>query len=842
MYYPNVLILTVTADGGSDMSIKRSLRIILTITSIIPVILIAIIVHGLFTNRMIAVQTQNLQRIAEMNRSGLKAMIEIQTTEVSLLSIQNELIYLTKNSDKSMQINPTICNNLFKERKKSYRSCEMISLYNEKGKMIASSNSNLIGQINKSYSTLSYINATKKIAIGIGGINQLKHNGKTINTIEIGCPIFENNENTNKIIGYVVSTLRISYFKDFLGSITIGKTGYGILLDQDGTIIYHPKSSLSGKNINLEELSSLINEYKNGNVPLSGSFSDPNNNSGEVYGYSIIPELDWILIVKQNLSELRSPTEVMLLVLLLVCILLFVIIIYCSNNLAKRFSAPIIALRDAMCTASEGNLSVQSNIKRNDELGELSKSFNKMMHIINTNYEDLASMHEKLLSNEEQLRSNYDHIEYLAYHDTLTNLPNKLAFLDYINATLSSPQLKDKIHSVYFVDLDNFKTVNDTLGHEYGDALLVKTAQILTSIIDGNGMLARAGGDEFLMITENISSKEVAADYAKQIIDSFRNPLDLNGEIVYVSMSIGIALYPDNGILPNSLIKNADIAMYKSKDTGKNKYTIFDRKMEDELNRNTLIIEVLRNAIDNKEIYVQYQPMFELNTNNVIGFEALMRIRSNRLGSICPDEFIPIAEESGLIIELGTWLLREACSFNKELIDQGFMPRLLSVNISSVQINRPGFIKLLSEILDETGLPPQYLELEITESTLVSSILDTTELLTNLQKLGVKISLDDFGTGYSSLNYLAKMPINTLKIDKSFIDNICISKKDAYMAESIIHLAHSLHIKVVAEGVEQEDQLTLLRSKKCDIIQGFLFSPPLHSIDLIDVIRERRNG
>jgi EAL domain-containing protein (putative c-di-GMP-specific phosphodiesterase class I) len=327
-------------------------------------------------------------------------------------------------------------------------------------------------------------------------------------------------------------------------------------------------------------------------------------------------------------------------------------------------------------------------------------------------------------------------------------------------------------------------------------------------------------------------------EFASQIIETFRNPLDLDGEIVYVSMSIGISIYPENGLSPKILIKNSDIAMYKSKDTGKNKFTLFDTKMEEELNRNTLILEVLRNSIENKDIYLQYQPLIELDSNSIIGFEALMRINNERLGKLSPSEFIPIAEESGLITELSSWLIREACNYNMKLITLGYHPRPVSVNISSVQINRPGFISMLSEILEETELPPEYLELEITESTLVSSIMDATKLLSNLQELGVKVSLDDFGTGYSSLNYLTKMPIDTLKIDKSFIDNLCTNEKDAQIAESIIQLAHSLDIKVVAEGVESEDQLAVLRGKHCDIIQGFIFSHPLHPDELLEKIKE----
>jgi len=818
------------------MSIKKSLRILLIISSIIPVVLVSVIAHGLLTNKLIDIQTQSLQRIADTNKIGLEAMLETQIAEVSLLSIQSDLQNLAKLSDNSINVAPEAVNRLLQARKDSYSSCETISLYNLKKEVIASSDPLKIGKDTGIDITLNYILDTQNIAIGVEGIKPLVKSDQTIYTLDIGGPIID--PVSQQLLGYVINTISMSCFEELLSTISIGETGFGVMLDFNGTILYHPNSALLSNNINSDKLSDLVNSYNKGLIKSSGTFEYFYDNTNQVYAYCMLPEFNWVLLVKQDISEIRSFTSIILSLLLFICAFLLIIIIIVANSLAKYFSTPIISLRDAMRTASDGNLTVQSNIKSNNELGELSKNFNKMLHIIKTNYEDLASMHEELLSNEEQLRSNYDHIEFLAYHDILTNLPNKLAFLDYVNAALVSSPAERKIHAVYFVDLDNFKTVNDTLGHEYGDALLVKTAQILTSIIGDNGMLARAGGDEFLLFKENIASSKASVDFASQMVECFRNPLDLEGEVVYVSMSIGISVYPENGLSPNALIKNADIAMYKSKDTGKNKYTLFDKKMEEELSRNTVIIDVLRGAIDNREIYIQYQPLMELKSNSIIGFEALMRIRSERLGNITPKEFIPIAEESGLIIELSSWLLREACGFNKNLIDHGFTPRLLSVNISSVQINRPGFVNLLSGILDETGLPPQYLELEITESTLVSSIMDATQLLTNLQNIGVKVSLDDFGTGYSSLNYLTKLPINTLKIDKSFIDNICSNGKDSCIAESIIQLAHSLNIKVVAEGVEHEGQLALLKSQKCDIIQGYIFSAPLHPEALADVIRE----
>ena len=818
------------------MSIKKSLRILLIMTSMIPLILVAIIAYVLLTNRLVETSTQNILRTAQTSKTGIESMIEIQRREVSLLSLQEDLMKAVQTSNRGGPIPLDNINALLQKRCNTLDSCEHISLYNINNEIIASSDPSFIGKETKSGLTLSYMLATKSTAIAVDGIRPFVKDGKVYYSMDIGAPIIDSDQGS--IYGYIISSLNVSYFEKFLSPINIGDTGFCILLDKNGNVIYHPDRRRIGLDIKSEKLSTLVEHYNKGQISSSGTFQYYFDRTSQVYGYSVLPKQNWVLLVKQDLPEIRLVTTIMMTILFVICGVLLILIIIFANSLARKISYPIIALRDAMRTASDGDLNVQSNIRNNNELGELSKNFNKMLHIIKTNYEDLESMHEELLANEEQLRSNYDHIEFLAYHDTLTNLPNKLAFLDHVNAVLASSSQEDKIHAVYFVDLDNFKTVNDTLGHEYGDTLLVKTSQMLTTLMGGNGMLARAGGDEFLLFKEAICFMDFAVEFASQILETFRSPVELEGEIVYVSMSIGISIYPENGISSKTLIKNSDIAMYKSKDTGKNKFTLFDKTMEEELNRNTMIIEVLRNAIENEDIYIQYQPLVELETNNIIGFEALMRIRNERLGQLAPSEFIPIAEESGLIIELSSWLLKEACFFNKKIIDLGYQPRSVSVNISSVQINRPGFIATLSKILEETQLPPQYLELEITESTLVSSIMDATMLLNTLQELGVRVSLDDFGTGYSSLNYLTNMPINTLKIDKSFVDNITTSEKDAHIAESIIQLAHSLDITVVAEGVETEEQLASLKSKHCDIIQGYIYSHPLHPGELLEIIKD----
>lgn len=816
-----------------SVSIKKSIRTILMISSTIPVILLTLITLAVLSHRMSSVHSSTLKQLVEANQIGLSSIINMQMSEVALLSQEDVINNCLSNEDIPSSNDDVV--HLFDSRRKLYLSRVETSLYNNSHVVIASTIPDLVGTI-ASTSIFDQINESKQVSIHTTNELSISKNTDLTPTIEIGAPILDP-KNKNHVTGYVINTLDLSYFTSMLNAITIGETGYGILLSSNGTILYHPDQSLFGHNINSDKLSSLVQDYNHGNIPASGILSYSYENVPQVYAYSILPQSDWVLLVKQDRSEMQSHTTVILNTLFIVCTVILLLSFLLTRYLTRKITDPIISLRDVMKTASDGDLTVQSNIKSTNELGELSKNFNKMLHIINSNYEDLASMHEELLSNEEQLRSNYDHIEYLAYHDTLTNLPNKLSFLDYMNAVLASRH-QGISHAVYFVDLDNFKLVNDTLGHEYGDILLSQTAHKLRELLGMDGMLARAGGDEFLIFKENINGRLDAVAFASRIIDLFRNPFDLDGEIVYISLSIGISIYPENGISTNTLIKNADIAMYKSKDTGKNKFTIFNTKMEHELNRNTLILEILRTAIENKEIYVQYQPLYELETNKVCGFEALMRIRSERLGPISPTEFIPIAEESGLIVELSSWLLKEVCTFNKWLIDHGIATFPVAVNISSVQINRPGFIQMLSDILEETGLPAEYLELEITESTLVSSIMDATQLLAELQTLGVKVSLDDFGTGYSSLNYLTKLPIDTLKIDKSFVDNICHNEKDSYIAESIIQLAHNLKVKVVAEGVEDLSQLALLREKKCDIIQGYIFSTPLHPPSLIDILKE----
>lgn len=829
------------------MSIKKTLRITLILCSIVPLILVSILAYNLNTKRLISAKGDNLWQLAQTNSNGLKALVENQKTEITLLALQSQIYNLVQDNQTIItnklttnKNNSKFGNKLLYNRSLLYPSCTDITLYNKDKYVVSSSNEEKLGMTYNDSVTLSYINITRQPSVGVSGlISKKDDNNNDIFCIEIGCPIFLNGDGNDSIIGYLISTISISHFEDFIKSIVIGETGYGLILDKTGQIIYHPNNSLIGTKIETEKLRKLVSNYYKGTIDKSNTFMLATEGTNHLYGYSVIPELDWVLLIQQDIPEIIDLANMNLYIIIWAILIFTIIMILLSISITHKYTNPIIELKDTMATAAAGDLNVLSNVNTNNEFGELSRCFNKMLHIIRSNYYELSSMHDELITNEEELRNNYNQIEYLAYHDTLTDLPNKLSFINSVDDVIQGSKSREVLHAVYYIDLDDFKNINDTLGHEYGDELLVQAADRLLSLCSSDDIVAKVGGDEFLLFMESIKIEQNAINFANKLITSFSAPFILKGELTYASISIGIALYPKNGTSAITLVKNADIAMYKTKETGKSKYTLFDKSMENELYRNTQILDALRGAIRNKELYVKYQPQVNILTGNIIGFEALMRINNAKLGNISPAEFIPIAEESGLIVELGEWILHEACNFTKSLHNMGLPNYTISVNISSIQMNRPNFINMVDRILKDTKLAPECLELEVTESTIVTSISDTIELLKSLQELGVRISLDDFGTGYSSLNYLTNMPINTLKMDKSFIDNINFNTKDSYIAETIIQLAHNIDVDVIAEGVEYIEQLDMLKTKKCDIIQGFIFSKPLLPDELLTLLQSK---
>ena len=418
-------------------------------------------------------------------------------------------------------------------------------------------------------------------------------------------------------------------------------------------------------------------------------------------------------------------------------------------------------------------------------------------------------------------------ISHMAYHDELTDLPNRALFNLNLDTELKNIKENKKSGTVFFIDLDNFKYINDTYGHTYGDKILFCIADRLRKYISEDLLVSRFVGDEFVVLGKNIRDRKEAEKLAKKLLNIFSEPMEIVCKKVFLTASIGISIYPNDGHTIETILQNVDAAMYAAKENGKNTFCFFETSLYESILYKTRLETALRQALENNELYLNYQPLVDSKSRRIMGVEALLRWNNPSIGNVSPVEFIPYAEETGLIISIGQWVLREACRQNKLWHDKGYEDIIVAVNISEIQLRQENFIEIVKNILAETGLDPVFLEFEITESRLMESMSTNVKILEELKKLGIKISLDDFGTGYSSLNYLKALPIDTVKIDKSFIDNICSSYDENAITEGIILLAHRIGLNVTAEGVELKEQYELLSNEQCDKIQGYIFSKPL---------------
>jgi diguanylate cyclase (GGDEF)-like protein/PAS domain S-box-containing protein len=414
-------------------------------------------------------------------------------------------------------------------------------------------------------------------------------------------------------------------------------------------------------------------------------------------------------------------------------------------------------------------------------------------------------------------------IKFMAYYDTLTRLPNRNQFRNHLNAILH--QQENKMHAVLFLDLDRFKIINDTKGHTVGDIILQKVAGRLEEAVQNDGLVSRQGGDEFIIVLEDIN-KENASQVAKRILNEFSLPFEVNSEEFYVTPSIGISIFPTDGRDEETLIKNADTAMYQAKDRGKNNYQFYSNNLDGISTWKMKLENWLRRAMEQNQMTLHYQPQLDLRTGKVVGVEALIRWNHPEYGYIAPSEFIPLAEETGLIVPLGKWIIQEACNQRKVWKDTGFEDFPIAVNVSVRQFQDEHFIQFISDILEEVGLEANYLELEITES-LMQNLDNSTILLNKLKSLGILLSVDDFGTGYSSLSYLKHLPIDKIKIDKSFVDDIINHSNHGMMVKTIIDMGMNLKFTVIAEGIETEEQVKFLTKNSCQIGQGYYYSKPL---------------
>ncbi len=416
---------------------------------------------------------------------------------------------------------------------------------------------------------------------------------------------------------------------------------------------------------------------------------------------------------------------------------------------------------------------------------------------------------------------------HLAQHDFLTDLPNRVLLNDRISQAIALAMRSGTQLAVLFLDLDNFKQINDSLGHETGDKVLQSVAKRLNQCVRSSDTISRIGGDEFVILLREDKSAEDAVLTAEKILASMILPHSINNNDLYLTTSIGISIYPTDGLNAETLIKNADTAMYHVKNNGSNNYQFFKTKMNIRAAEKQFIETNLRLALENKEFTLRFQPKVNLNSGKITGAEALLRWDHPEWGEVTPEKFIPIAEDCGLILPIGRWVLREACAQAKRWINAGLQPIAVAVNISAKEFKQNNFVEYIRKTLYDTKLEAHYLELEITESSLMCDAESSITILSELKKLGVKIAVDDFGTGYSSLSYLKKFPIDVLKIDQSFVHDIASENDNGIIVSAVISMGNSLNLRVIAEGVENQMQLSFLKLQHCEEGQGYLFSKSL---------------
>ena len=628
-----------------------------------------------------------------------------------------------------------------------------------------------------------------------------------------------------ELYGYLMLTIDLDFLETQASNEKSSQNNEVFFTDDSGTFLFHRSTELVGKQL-------YPDLFRKTKLNATGSTWVDGQYRGKDAHFQALKLHDWLyaFAVYQEDELLAKSHGLGWTVILITFTAILLATTFLFGILRKLLIRPIQKLSRAAREIGRGQELVSIDIESDDEIGELATTFREMG-------KNLHDYHEQ--------------VRYVAYHDSLTGLPNRRMFKDYLNRATAEAHRNLQGVAVLFMDLDNFKRINDTMGHQSGDMLLKAFSNRLakhlretdvishSSQVVASRVVARLAGDEFIILLPGTNGPVDAQKIANRILKSLLEPFVISLQELYISASIGIAMYPEDGETASELLKNADVAMYHAKKLGRNNFQYYSRKMNEESAEKLKIENRLRHALENNALELHYQPQVNLVNGLISGAEALLRWDDPELGKVPPDVFIPIAEEYGLIVDISEWVINEACRQAQHWASIFSMPITMSINISAVHFNNQNLEAMIASALKDTGLNPRHLELELTETSILHDLNQAIETLESFKDMGLRLALDDFGTGYSSLSYLMKLPFDRLKIDQSFIRNLKTETKGMAIVSAIISMSHSLGMSVIAEGVEHEEHLQALLQMHCDHIQGYFISRPLTANKFEYFIRNR---
>ncbi len=656
-------------------------------------------------------------------------------------------------------------------------------------------------------------------------------------------------EGTNGFQGVIAIDFNLVDMSKDISSAKIGEDGLVMLLNRNGTIIANRDNYMIGESLFDNQFVQMKKDTNQRYVPFFIQGKDYLLHSGTIRRNGMIIVT---AISQEEISQNLIKSHLPILIMGALCLLIFGVITYIATLRGVR---PLEKLGTLMGYVEKGDYSVTAKISDYKEISRLAKGFNSMIKAIKRRDEKLLVSNQELKIAEGKLRCKYDELKEsqrilkeseekilrLASHDSLTGLLNRRSLLEILNKSFENGQ-DQSLKAVIFIDLDNFKNINDSLGHSYGDQVVMEVANKLKSLSHSKKDVARISGDEFIIVIHELTSIEEVEKIAKEIKSLFDLPLLIDSKVLNITASVGLALYPLHAKTSEELLKIADMAMYYAKGAGKNGYKIFDDGVKQEVEDKLIMEHGIRECMERDEFELYFQPIYNMTEGRVTCIEALLRTHTPSLSNYNISQIIQTAEATGQIIEIDKWVIKHACIAIQKMNQNVKQPLKISINISAVHIMQLDFVDNIKGIVEESGVRPEWIGLEITETSLMESFESNKKKLEEIKELGIAIYLDDFGTGYSSLSYLNSLPIDRVKIDKSFIDVMLQSEKDRKIVKAIIKLAQNIGLHVVAEGVEDKEQFESLHNDQCESIQGYYISKPVRYEEIISIIHEEKRG